>query len=59
MQNMNARMQKAIDSLEEEKKTLHIDLQRVSKDKDIQEMNLRWVYQGFVLKKVVFVEKTL
>lgn len=41
MQHMNARMQKAIDSLEEEKKTLHIDLQRVTKDKDIQEMNLR------------------
>jgi hypothetical protein len=38
---MNAKLQKAVDSLEEEKKSLLIDLKRISKDKEIVEMNLR------------------
>ena len=41
LQYINAKMQKAVDSLEEEKKSLLIDLKRMSKDKEIIEMNLR------------------
>lgn len=41
LQYINSKMQKAVDSLEEEKKSLLIDLKRISKDKEIQEMNLR------------------
>lgn len=41
LQHINAKLQKAVDSLEEEKKSLLIDLKRISKDKEIQEMNLR------------------
>lgn len=41
LQHINSKLQKAVDSLEEEKKTLLIDLKRISKDKEIQEMNLR------------------
>ncbi|KAG5673476.1 hypothetical protein PVAND_003521 [Polypedilum vanderplanki] len=41
LQHMNAKLQKAVDSLEEEKKSLLIDLKRISKDKEIIEMNLR------------------
>lgn len=38
---MNSKLQKMYDSLEEEKKMLECELQRVQKDKDIQEMSLR------------------
>lgn len=41
LQYINSKLQKAVDSLEEEKKSLLIDLKRISKDKEIQEMNLR------------------
>ncbi|CRK87834.1 CLUMA_CG001622, isoform A [Clunio marinus] len=41
LQHINSKLQKAVDSLEEEKKSLLIDLKRISKDKEIQEMNLR------------------
>lgn len=41
LQNVNCKLQKMYDSLEEEKKMLEGELQRVQKDKDIQEMNLR------------------
>lgn len=41
LQNVNSKLQKMYDSLEEEKKMLESELQRVQKDKDIQEMSLR------------------
>jgi hypothetical protein len=41
LQHINAKLQKAVDSLEEEKKSLLIDLKRISKDKEIIELNLR------------------
>jgi hypothetical protein len=41
LQHINAKLQKAVDSLEEEKKSLLIDLKRTSKDKEIVEINLR------------------
>ncbi|XP_055617320.1 rootletin [Toxorhynchites rutilus septentrionalis] len=41
LQNVNSKLQKMYDSLEEEKKMLEGELQRVKKDKDIQEMGLR------------------
>lgn len=41
LQYINSKLQKAVDSLEEEKKSLLIDLKQISKDKEIQEMNLR------------------
>lgn len=41
LQNVNSKLQKMYDSLEEEKKMLEGELQRVKKDKDIQEMTLR------------------
>lgn len=41
LQHINSKLQKAVDSLEEEKKSLMIDLKRISKDKEITEMNLR------------------
>lgn len=41
LQNHNCKMQKLIDSLDEEKKILELEMQRTMKDKDILEMNLR------------------
>uniref|UniRef100_A0A182SZX3 Uncharacterized protein n=1 Tax=Anopheles maculatus TaxID=74869 RepID=A0A182SZX3_9DIPT len=41
LQNVNSKLQKMYDALEEEKKMIELELQRVHKDKDIQEMNLR------------------
>jgi hypothetical protein len=41
LQHLNSKLQKAVDSLEEDKKSLLSDMQRNSKDKDILEMNLR------------------
>lgn len=41
LQNANSKLQKYADSLDEEKKFLELELQRVSKDKDITEMSLR------------------
>jgi rootletin len=41
LQHINSKLQKAVDSLEEEKKSLLNDLKRITNDKDIQEMNLR------------------
>lgn len=41
LQNANSKMQKFADSLDEEKKFLELELQRVTKDKEIIEMNLR------------------
>lgn len=41
LQNTNSKLQKYADSLDEEKKLLELEMQRVLKDKDITEMNLR------------------
>ncbi|XP_049276876.1 rootletin [Anopheles funestus] len=41
LQNVNSKLQKMYDALEEEKKMIELELQRVHKDKDIQELNLR------------------
>ncbi|GAB0088294.1 rootletin [Sergentomyia squamirostris] len=41
LQNHNSKMQKLIDSLDEEKKILELEMQRTNKDKEILEMNLR------------------
>lgn len=41
LQNARSNIQRIADSLSEEKKMLEIDLQRVLKDKDITELNLR------------------
>lgn len=41
LQNSRSNIQRMADSLSEEKKMLEIDLQRVLKDKDITELNLR------------------
>lgn len=41
LQHHNAKMQKLIDSLDEEKKFVELELQRTIKDKEILEMNLR------------------
>lgn len=41
LQNSRSNIQRVADSLSEEKKMLEIDLQRVMKDKDITELNLR------------------
>lgn len=41
LQNVNTKLQRSIDSLEDEKKSILNDLKRIQNDKDIQEMNLR------------------
>ncbi|XP_059612125.1 rootletin isoform X1 [Phlebotomus argentipes] len=41
LQNHTSKMQKLIDSLDEEKKILELEMQRSMKDKEILEMNLR------------------
>lgn len=41
LQNSRSNVQRIADSLSEEKRMLEIDLQRVLKDKDITELNLR------------------
>ncbi|XP_058060907.1 rootletin isoform X1 [Anopheles bellator] len=41
LQNVNSKVQKMYDALEEEKKMIEMELQRVHKDKDLQELTLR------------------
>lgn len=41
LQNANNKLQKLLDSLDEEKKYTELELQRQTKDKEILEMNLR------------------
>jgi len=36
------KLQKRIDSMEEDKKAVELEIQRILKDKNITELNLRW-----------------